>query len=340
MKFVDEVTIRVEAGKGGAGCMSFRREKFVPKGGPDGGDGGDGGSVYLVADLHLNTLIDFRHKRLLRAQNGGYGTGKQCTGKKGEDLHIPVPVGTTVYDSHTEELIGDLVAPGQTLCVARGGLHGLGNVRFKSSTNRAPRQTTPGELGEHRDLRLELKLLADVGLCGLPNSGKSTLIRAVSHATPKVADYPFTTLHPHLGVVSVEELQSFVVADIPGLIAGASEGVGLGVRFLKHLSRTSLLLHVVDIAGMGDQEPVTAIRTIEHELSQFSLELASKTRWLVFNKIDLLPEDELEQRCREIIQQCNWQGPVFKISAAERKGTVGLCQQIMKYLTDQSAAIT
>lgn len=337
MKFVDEVVIRVEAGKGGAGCMSFRREKFVPKGGPDGGDGGDGGSVYLVADLHLNTLIDFRHQRLLRAQNGGYGMGKQCTGKKGEDLMVPVPVGTTVYDAHTQELIGDLTTPRQTLCVAQGGLHGLGNVRFKSSTNRAPRQTTPGELGEHRDLRLELKLLADVGLCGLPNSGKSTLIRAISHATPKVADYPFTTLHPHLGVVSVEEFQSFVVADIPGLIAGASEGVGLGVRFLKHLSRTRLLLHVVDIAGTDAQEPVTAIRTIEHELSQFSLELAAKTRWLVLNKIDLLPESEVEERCQEIVKACQWQGPVFKISAAERKGTLELCRLIMNYLEQDKA---
>lgn len=336
MKFVDEVTIRVEAGKGGAGCMSFRREKFVPKGGPDGGDGGDGGSIYLVADLHVNTLMDFRHKRLLRAQNGGYGMGKQCTGKRGEDLLVPVPVGTTVYDANTQELIGDLVAAGESLCVAKGGMHGVGNVKFKSSTNRAPRQSTPGELGEQRDLRLELKLLADVGLCGLPNSGKSTLIRAVSHATPKVADYPFTTLHPHLGVVSVGEFQSFVIADIPGLIAGASEGIGLGVRFLKHLSRTRLLLHVVDISGTGDQEPETAIRVIETELARFSLELSSKERWMVFNKIDLLPKEEVEQRCREILAACHWQGPVFKISAAERKGATDLCQRIMSYLDSSS----
>jgi len=332
MKFVDEVTIRVEAGKGGAGCLSFRREKFVPRGGPDGGDGGDGGSVYLIADLHANTLIDFRHKRLLRAQNGGYGMGKLCTGKKGEDLWAPVPVGTTVYDANTQELIGDLVEAGQSLCVAKGGLHGLGNARFKSSTNRAPRQTTPGSPGEQRDLRLELKLLADVGLCGLPNAGKSTLIRAISHATPKVADYPFTTLHPHLGVVGVGEFQSFVVADIPGLIAGAGEGVGLGVRFLKHLSRTRLLLQVVDVSGVNEQDPATAIQTISTELQRFSPELAAKERWLVLNKIDLIPAEERESVCRQIAESCHWQGRIFKISASERKGTQALCQQIMTYL--------
>ncbi len=340
MKFVDEVTIRVEAGKGGGGSLSFRREKFIPFGGPDGGDGGDGGSIYLKADLHVNTLVDFRHKRLLRAQNGGYGSGKTSTGKSGADLYIPVPVGTTVYDANTQELIGDLATVGQTLCVAQGGFHGLGNARFKSSTNRAPRQTTPGSLGEARDLRLELKILADVGLCGLPNSGKSSLIRAISHATPKVGDYPFTTLHPHLGVVSVGEFQSFVVADIPGLIAGASEGVGLGIRFLKHLSRTKLLLQVVDISGTDDQEPAKAVQTIETELAQFSLDLSSKERWLVLNKTDLVPAEELEQRCQAIIQACNWQGPVFKISAVERKGTVKLCQKIMTYLDRLSAQPT
>lgn len=332
MKFVDEVTIRVEAGKGGNGCMSFRREKFVPKGGPDGGDGGDGGSIYFIADTHLNTLMDFRHKRLLRAQNGWYGTGKMCTGKNGEDLYVPVPVGTTIYDLDTQELLGDLTAPGESLCIAKGGEHGLGNARFKSSTNRAPRQTTPGAQGEQRNLRLELKLLADVGLCGLPNAGKSTFIRAVSHATPKVADYPFTTLHPHLGVVSVGEFQSFVVADIPGLIAGASEGVGLGIRFLKHLSRTRLLLHIIDISGVDDQDPVTAFKTVSTELSRFSLELASKERWLIFNKIDLIPTEELERRCQEVVKQCGWSGPFYKISASERKATVELCQKIMSYL--------
>ncbi len=335
MKFVDEVTIRVEAGKGGAGCLSFRREKYVPRGGPDGGDGGDGGSVFLVADSGINTLMDFRHKRILRAQNGGYGTGKLCTGKKGEDLLVPVPIGTSVYDTQTQELVGDLTQHGETLCVAKGGQHGLGNARFKSSTNRAPRQTTPGTDGEQRDLRLELKLLADVGLCGLPNAGKSTLIRAVSHATPKVADYPFTTLHPHLGVVDVGEFQSFVVADIPGLIAGASEGVGLGVRFLKHLSRTRLLLQVVDISEFETQNPVSAIQTVAKELQLFSSDLAAKERWLVFNKIDLLPEDELEQRCQEILHDCQWQGPVFKVSGVQRKGTAELCQKIMAYLEHQ-----
>lgn len=337
MKFVDEVTIRVEAGKGGAGCMSFRREKFIPRGGPDGGDGGDGGSVYLIVDQHLNTLMDFRHKRILRADNGGYGMGKMRTGKNGADLYVPVPIGTSVFDTATQELIGDLVANGQSVCVAKGGRHGLGNTRFKSSTNRAPRQTTPGSPGEHRELRLELKLLADVGLCGLPNAGKSSLIRVISHATPKVADYPFTTLHPHLGVVSVGEYQSFVVADIPGLIAGASEGIGLGVHFLKHLSRTRLLLHVVDIAGSDDQDPINAIHTVVNELSQFSSELIAKDRWLVFNKIDLISTEELEQRCQEIIHACHWQGPVFNISAAERLGTQELCLQIMTYLDKTQA---
>jgi GTP-binding protein len=332
VKFVDEVSIRVEAGKGGAGCLGFRREKFVPRGGPDGGDGGDGGSIYLVADSGVNTLMDFRHQRILRAQNGGYGMGKLCTGKKGEDLFVPVPVGTSVYDKETHELIGDLTQDGETLCVAKGGLHGLGNARFKSSTNRAPRQTTPGEPGEQRELRLELKLLADVGLCGLPNAGKSTLIRSISHATPKVADYPFTTLHPHLGVVNVGEFQSFVVADIPGLIAGASEGVGLGVRFLKHLSRTHLLLQVVDISGFDDQDPTLAIQAVAKELQLFSLELAAKERWLVFNKIDLLPADELEKRCKQVIRACKWKGPVFKVSAVQRKGVTDLCQRIMTYL--------
>lgn len=332
MKFVDEVIIHIQAGKGGAGCMSFRREKFVPLGGPDGGDGGDGGSVYLKADPHLNTLIDFRHKRILRAPNGGYGMGKRRTGKSGEDLIVPVPCGTMVYDAHTGEFLGDLVAVDQTLCVAKGGFHGLGNARFKSSTNRAPRQTTPGTEGESRDLRLELKLLADVGLCGLPNAGKSSFIRAVSQATPKVADYPFTTLHPHLGVVRVGELQSFVIADIPGLIAGASEGVGLGIHFLKHLSRTRLLLQVVDIGGADAGEAIAAIETVSAELSRFSEELSSKERWLVLNKTDLLSSEAVETRCREILKAVHWKCPVFRISAVERKGTEALCQKIMTYL--------
>lgn len=332
MKFVDEVIIRVIAGKGGPGCLSFRREKYVPKGGPDGGDGGDGGSVYLLAEPHVNTLADFRHKRILKAQHGQSGMGKLCTGKSGEDLFIPVPLGTTVYDTQTEELIGDLTEIGQTLLVAKGGFHGLGNARFKSSTNRGPRQTTPGTPGEERDLRLELKLLADVGLCGLPNAGKSTLIRAISQATPKVAEYPFTTLHPHLGVVRVGELQSFVVADIPGLIEGASQGVGLGTHFLKHLSRTRLLLHVVDISGTDNQEPENAIRVINHELTQFNPELAAKPRWLVFNKIDVIEEEEARSIGQKIVSVYSWTGPVFYISAANRQGTEQLCQAIMLYL--------
>ncbi len=336
MKFVDEVIIRVIAGKGGAGCLSFRREKFVPKGGPDGGDGGDGGSVYLLAEPHVNTLADFRHKRILKAQNGQSGMGKLCTGKSGDDLFIPVPPGTTVYDVQTEELIGDLTEIGQKLLVAKGGFHGLGNARFKSSTNRGPRQTTPGTPGEERDLRLELKLLADVGLCGLPNAGKSTLIRAISQATPKVAAYPFTTLHPHLGVVRVGEFQSFVVADIPGLIEGASQGVGLGTHFLKHLSRTRLLLQVVDISGIDSQEPEKAIRVINHELSQFNPDLAAKPRWLVFNKIDVIGEEEASLLGQKIASTYNnWPGPIFYISAANRKGTEQLSQAIMVYLENQ-----
>lgn len=336
MKFVDEVVIRVEAGKGGAGCLSFRREKYIPRGGPDGGDGGDGGSVYLVADLHLNTLSNFRHKPEHRAANGQSGMGKLRRGKSGEDLYIPVPLGTIVYDTQTEELIGDLVESGQSLCVAKGGFHGLGNARFKSSVNRAPRQTTLGSIGEHRKLRLELKLLADVGLCGLPNAGKSTLIRAISHATPKVADYPFTTLHPHLGVVSVDDYNSFVVADIPGLISGASQGLGLGVQFLKHLSRTSLLLHLVDITGEGNENPVEAIHTVTTEINLFSEVLSKKERWLVFNKMDLMPSDESQSRCQQVIKACKWQGPVFEISAIQRKGTKELCQQISSYLSKQT----
>ncbi len=334
MKFVDEVKIRVEAGKGGSGCLSFRREKYVPMGGPDGGDGGDGGCIYLVADPHVNTLADFRHKRILKAQNGQSGMGKLCRGKSGEDLFIPVPLGTTVFDAETEESIGDLTELGQKLCVAKGGFHGLGNARFKSSTNRGPRQTTPGTPGEIRELRLELKLLADVGLCGFPNAGKSTLIRAISQATPKVADYPFTTLHPHLGVVRVGEFQSFVVADIPGLIEGASQGVGLGTQFLRHLSRTRLLLQVVDLSGIDDQSPEKAIQVINNELLQFSPDLAAKTRWLVFNKIDVAGEEEVEEIGRKITEVCGWQGPVFYISAFNKQGTQQLCQKIMIYLED------
>ena len=337
MKFVDEVTIRVKAGDGGNGCVSFRREKYIEFGGPNGGDGGDGGDVYLVAEQNLNTLVDFRHERYYEAQRGENGMGNQMTGRRGEDREISVPVGTVVYDNETGELIGDLTSAGQKLLVAKGGWHGLGNLRYKSSTNRAPRQSKPGTPGELRTLRLELKLLADVGLLGLPNAGKSTLISAVSAARPKIADYPFTTLYPNLGVVRVGALQSFVMADIPGLIEGAAEGAGLGIQFLRHLSRTSLLLHVVDIAPMAEEnEPVKAIHTIEAELEKYSDELARYPRWLVLNKIDVLPVEEREKRCQEIVDSLNWTAPVFRISAATGEGTQNLCFQIMQYLDEHA----
>ncbi len=332
MNFVDEVTIKVTAGSGGNGCCSFRREKFIPFGGPDGGDGGDGGSVYLIAEQNLNTLANFRYKRSFQAKRGEDGSGAQCTGRSAEDLYVPVPAGTTVYDDETDELIGDLIKAGQTLCVAQGGFHGLGNTRYKSSINRAPRKTTNGSPGEHRVLRLELKVLADVGLLGMPNAGKSTLIRAISEAKPKVADYPFTTLQPHLGVVSIGINQSFVVADIPGLIEGASEGAGLGIQFLKHLSRTKLLLHVLDILPPGGADPADDARAIWHECQQYSEELAEKPRWLVFNKIDLLSEEERKSRCEKIIKDLQWNGPVYYVSAATGEGTKGLVSDIQQYL--------
>ncbi len=337
MKFVDEVTIRVKAGDGGNGCVSFRREKYIEFGGPNGGDGGDGGDVYLVAERNLNTLVDFRHERYYEAQRGENGMGNQMTGKRGDDKEISVPVGTVVYDDETGELIGDLTEPEQKLLVAKGGWHGLGNLRYKSSTNRAPRQSKPGTPGELRTLRMELKLLADVGLLGLPNAGKSTLISAVSAARPKIADYPFTTLYPNLGVVRVGALQSFVMADIPGLIEGAAEGAGLGIQFLRHLSRTSLLLHVVDVAPMAEEnEPVRAVRTIEAELEKYSDELAKYPRWLVLNKIDVLPPEQRETRCQEIVDELGWQGRVFRISAATSEGTQDLCFQIMQYLDEHA----
>jgi GTP-binding protein len=334
MKFVDEAHIRVEAGKGGNGCVSFRREKFIPFGGPDGGDGGDGGSVYLIADAGLNTLVDLRFAPVFRAQHGQPGMGSNCTGKAGEDLFVRVPVGTEIYDEETEEKLGDLVRDGQTALVAHGGFHGLGNTRFKSSTNRAPRQSKPGMPGEKRGLRLELKVLADVGLLGLPNAGKSTFIQAVSAARPKVADYPFTTLHPHLGVVSIGVDRSFVIADIPGLIEGAAEGAGLGIQFLKHLSRTRLLLHLVDIAPPDGSDPVASARAIANELEKFSPELAQRERWLVLNKTDLLPDDERDAWCHHIVHELGWTGPVFRISAALHDGTMPLAQAIMRRLED------
>lgn len=338
MKFVDEASIAVFAGKGGNGCLSFRREKYIAKGGPDGGDGGDGGSVFLEGDNDLNTLIDFRFQPKYRAQNGASGKGKNCTGAKGEDLVLKVPVGTSIFDRDTEELLGDITADGQQLLVAQGGFHGLGNTRFKSSVNRAPRQTTPGSDGEQRDLKLELKVLADVGLLGLPNAGKSTFIRAVSSAKPKVADYPFTTLVPNLGVVKVQAHRSFVVADIPGLIGGASEGAGLGVRFLKHLTRCRILLHLVDMAPLDGSDPIENMQSITQELGQFSETLANREIWLVLNKTDLIPEDERDARCQAVVDALNWQGKVFTIAAISQQGTDQITHAVMQRLDDIRAA--
>jgi GTP-binding protein len=333
MKFVDEATIRVQAGNGGPGCLSFRREKYVERGGPDGGDGGDGGSVFLLADSSLNTLADFRMARKFRAESGAGGAGRNMTGRSGADLEIRVPRGTVVHDVDTGELLCDLTKEGERRIVAAGGRGGLGNTNFKSSVNRAPRKTTSGTAGEGRQLRLELKVLADVGLLGLPNAGKSTLIRAMSHARPRVADYPFTTLHPHLGVVRVGELQSFVMADVPGLIEGASQGAGLGIQFLKHLQRTRLLLHVVDIAPLDERiDPVESVRTIVTELGRFSVELASKPRWLVINKTDLLSPDELAKRRARLLAALDWRGEVYEVSAATGSGTGTLAQAVMREL--------
>lgn len=335
MKFIDEATIRVEAGNGGNGCCSFLRLKFMPNGGPDGGDGGDGGTVYLQADEGINTLVDYRYARIHRAEHGEKGGSRNCSGKAGEDLVLRVPVGTMVYDQDTDELITDLTEHGQKACVAKGGAHGIGNTRFKSSVNRSPRRTIPGTPGEKRNLRLELKVLADVGLVGMPNAGKSTLIHALSAARPKVADYPFTTLYPNLGVVRVSQHRSFVMADIPGLIEGAAEGAGLGVRFLKHVSRTILLLHLVDIVPPDDSDPVEHVNAIANELNKFSPELYAKNRWLVLNKVDLLLPEEAEARCNDIIQRLNWTGRVFKISGLGREGTEDLAKQIMAYLEQE-----
>jgi GTP-binding protein len=331
VKFVDEVTIRVIAGDGGNGCLSFRREKFIPRGGPNGGDGGNGGSVYLVADASLNTLVDFRYLHSWSAERGANGAGAECTGRCGADRYLKVPVGTIAVDVGTDEVIGDLTHSGQVLRVAQGGFHGLGNVRFKSSTNRSPRQTTPGTPGEDRTLRLELKLLAEVGLLGLPNAGKSSFVRKVSAARPKVADYPFTTLYPHLGVVSIAQDRSFVVADIPGLIEGAAEGTGLGSRFLRHLTRTRLLLHLVDILpSVG--EPVENFRSIERELLSYSTDLAERERWLVFNKSDLLPLDEGLVFFSHLVKTLGWTGPSFLISSLNGAGCRELTLSIMDYL--------
>jgi GTP-binding protein len=336
MKFIDEAEIRVEAGSGGRGCVSFRREKFVPRGGPDGGDGGDGGSVYLVAREGVNTLADFRVKRRFRAESGRGGSGKDMAGAAGADLYIEVAKGTEVHDVETEEKLGDLVSDGDQLLVAKGGQGGRGNTRFKSSVNRAPRQFDVGGEGEQRRLRLALKLLADVGLLGAPNAGKSTLTRAVSAARPKVADYPFTTLHPQLGVVRVDTDRSFVIADIPGLIEGAAAGAGLGIQFLKHLERTRLLLHVVDAcAELSGGDVLASYRAVEGERGQYSEALADRPRWLVLNKLDLLPPAERKKRTAAIVKKLRWKGPVYGISALTADGTKRLVQDVMSYLEGQ-----
>ncbi|MDH5357708.1 MAG: Obg family GTPase CgtA [Gammaproteobacteria bacterium] len=344
MKFVDEAKITVNAGNGGNGCLSFRREKYIPFGGPDGGDGGDGGDLYLMADKQVNTLIDFRYQRHFKAQRGEHGQGKLCSGARGEDLIIKVPVGTEAWDDDTDELIGDLTKEGDKLLVAKGGWHGLGNARYKSSTNRAPRQTSNGTPGEERHLRLEMKLLADVGLLGLPNAGKSTFIRQVSAAQPKVADYPFTTLYPNLGVVTMKDVRSFVIADVPGLVEGAADGAGLGIQFLRHLTRTRLLLHMVDMAPADvKQDPVESVQTINRELEQYSDALGSQEQWLVLNKMDLVPEDIRDELCQEVLERLNWKGKVFQVSGQSGEGCDALCEQIMDYLEnlqqDEQAAM-
>ncbi len=333
MKFVDEATITVHGGSGGNGCLSFRRERFIPKGGPDGGDGGDGGNVYLKAREGINTLADFRYTRTFRAERGTDGRGRNCTGKSGADLTIDVPVGTEVFDNQTDECIGDLTRPDQILLVANGGFHGMGNARFKSSTNRAPRKTTKGTEGDVRELRLELKLLADVGLLGLPSVGKSSLITAVSDARPKIADYPFTTLHPNLGVVRVGPLQSFVMADLPGLIEGASQGQGLGIQFLKHLSRCRLLLHMVDLPQSSTQDSAAIqFDTLDNELREYGDSVSGKDRWLVLNKVDLLPEDEIDKTVQKCIKDIDWQLPYYVVSTITRTGLNELCNDIIHYL--------
>ena len=339
MKLVDEVEITVTAGNGGNGCIAFRREKFIPLGGPNGGDGGDGGDVWLQADENLNTLVDFRHETRFKAQRGENGMGSQMYGKAGEDKVITVPVGTVVHNVDTDEVIGDLTAHGQRLLVAKGGIGGLGNMHFKSSVNRTPRRATPGTEGETRELRLELKLLADVGLLGFPNAGKSTFIRAVSAATPKVADYPFTTLYPNLGVVSVEVGRSFVIADIPGLIEGAADGAGLGSLFLRHVQRTRLLLHLVDIAPMDYEgsamSPAEQVRAIENELRKYDPAMLEKPRWLVLNKADLMFEDEAQAAAEQVIKELGWTQPWYLVSALGREGTWPIMKDVMAFFDQQ-----
>ncbi|OYD22949.1 Obg family GTPase CgtA [Oceanimonas baumannii] len=334
MKFVDEAEIRIDAGDGGNGCVSFRREKYVPMGGPDGGDGGDGGDVYMLADENLNTLIDYHFERFHKAERGENGRGGNCTGKRGKDLVLKVPVGTRAKDEMTGEILGDLTRHGQKLLVAKGGFHGLGNTRFKSSVNRAPRQKTNGTPGEVRNVLLELLLLADVGLLGLPNAGKSTFIRSVSAAKPKVADYPFTTLVPNLGVVRCDGQKSFVVADIPGLIEGAADGAGLGIRFLKHLERCRVLLHIIDVLPVDGSDPADNADIIVNELNQYSEELANKPRWLVFNKLDLVDDEQAEEIITRVIELLDWKGPVHRMAAISKDGTRELTQALMAFLEE------
>ncbi|HEY6133414.1 MAG TPA: GTPase ObgE [Rubrivivax sp.] len=336
MKFVDEATIDVAAGNGGAGCASFRREKFIPFGGPNGGDGGRGGSVWAVADLNLNTLIDFRYTRRFEARNGEAGRGSDQFGAAGDDIVLRVPVGTMMHDAETGELLFELLNPGERVLVVKGGDGGFGNLHFKTSTNRAPRQKTPGWPGEAKKLKLELRVLADVGLLGMPNAGKSTLISAISNARPKIADYPFTTLHPNLGVVRAAPEQSFVVADVPGLIEGASEGAGLGLQFLRHLQRTTLLLHMVDLAPFDEGvDPVAQARAIVKELKAYDAELHAKPRWLVLNKIDMIPAEEREQRVKDFVRRFRWKGPVFAISALARDGLDPLVRAAYNHVAAQ-----
>ncbi|MDZ7922477.1 MAG: Obg family GTPase CgtA [Marinagarivorans sp.] len=338
MKFVDEAPIFVQAGKGGNGCCAFRREKFIAMGGPNGGDGGDGGSVFLIADESLNTLVDYRFTKKFTAPNGQGGLGSDCTGSKGEDLVLRVPVGTSVIDEQTGEVLGDLTEAGQKMLLAQGGWHGLGNARFKSSVNRSPRQTTQGSEGESREVRLELKVLADAGMLGLPNAGKSTFIRAVSAAEPKVADYPFTTLVPSLGVVRTNQFRSFVIADVPGLIEGASEGAGLGIRFLKHLTRCRVLIHLVDMYPVDGTDPAENALAITRELERFSPTLATRERWLVLNKSDLISAEEAQACKKRVIEALNWTGPAYIVSAVNRKGTEALCGDMQNYLEGVWAA--
>ena len=339
MKFIDEARIEVMAGNGGSGSASMRREKFIEFGGPDGGDGGRGGSVYAIADRNINTLIDYRFAKMHQAKNGEPGRGADCYGKAGDDIELRMPVGTIIDNYDTGERIADLTTHGERICLAKGGEGGWGNIHFKSSTNRAPRQKTSGKEGERLKLKLELKVLADVGLLGMPNAGKSTFITAVSNARPKIADYPFTTLHPNLGVVRIGHEKSFVIADIPGLIEGASEGAGLGHRFLRHLQRTGVLLHLIDMAPFDENiDNVKDAQAIVNELKKYDENLYSKPRWLVLNKIDMIPEEEREQKVKEFIKRYKWKGPVFQISALTGMGCDKLCQAIQTYLDEQNTA--